>query len=63
MTINLDSNKEAVLKKIFNVSDLTPIIEKVLSDWADNQINLKASGEQTTAEKISILNEKFKTKK
>jgi len=59
MTINIDSKKEAILKKIFGVDDLTPIINKVLEDWGNGQINLKA-GNLTIDEKIAVLEAKEK---
>jgi len=63
MTINIDSKKEAILKKIFGVDDLAPVIEKVISDWADMQISLRAGNEQTIDEKITVLDSKIATKK
>lgn len=60
MIINLDSKKEAILKKIFGVEDLTPIIERVIDDWAAYEIDLKSAGQQTLDDKISVLDEKFK---
>lgn len=60
MQIKIETKKEEILKKIFGVDDLTLIIEKVISDWADYTIDLKSAGQQTIDEKIETLDAKFK---
>ena len=57
----MQKNKQDILKKIFNTDDLQPIYDKVLEDWADGQINLKA-GNLTIDEKIAVLEAKIKPK-
>jgi len=60
MQINIDTKKETILKKIFGVDDLTPIISKVISDWADFTISTKYQGAETIDEKIAVLEAKEK---
>jgi hypothetical protein len=60
MTINFDEKKEAILKNLLGVDDLTPIIEKLLSDWAANIIETKYRPQKTDDDIISELNIKLK---
>lgn len=55
----MQKNKEDLLKKIFNVTDMQPIFDRVLEDWSDMQISLKA-GNLTVDEKIAVLEAKEK---
>jgi len=56
----MQKNKETLLKKIFNTDDLQPIIDKVISDWADFTISTKYQGAETIDEKIAVLEAKEK---
>ena len=41
MNINIPKNIEDFLKEKFGVSDLTEIVNNVVSDWAKNEVRLK----------------------
>jgi len=59
----MDIKKEILLKKIFNVTDMQPIYNKVLEDWADFTISTKYQNVQTIDEKIAVLEAKEKPEK
>ena len=53
--INLSTKKQKYLKKVLKVTDVQPIIQKVIDDWFKHFIQTKYKSKKTIDEMVNEL--------
>lgn len=62
MQITIDTRLEQFVKDTFNVTDATPIIQKVIEDWYAHTILTSMTKELTAEEILTAIENKRKIK-